>query len=240
MKYIPVIFLATLTIVGQSQMAFSQQPISKGEWTFKNEKPVSVTFDYGTELTVKEVDRLSSCTSLTRIVMGYAGVDSEFVEIEGDLLKLGRLKNLEEVHLCKDQMNDDDLKFIALLPKIRTLEFNADNGYDAEHEIPICTDRCGDHLRSAKTLRSLVIHDGEFTDKFVAKNHRGLAKLGSVDPEFGGTDGRITSTALGTLQEAEVPFDRFRPLHCRRSQAPRQVEGFGGAGSEFAGPPRQE
>ena len=166
--------VAKIKLANQSQTAFSQQPISKGEWTYKNEKPESVTFDYGTELTAKEVDRLSNCTSLTQVVMGYAGVNSEYVVIEGDLLKLGRLKNLKDVHLNKDGINDDDLKFVALLPKIHTLEFNADNGYD---NAPICTDRCADHLSSAKTLRSLVIHDGQFTDKFVAKITEGLSNL---------------------------------------------------------------
>ncbi|MCS7466945.1 hypothetical protein NZK35_09840 [Stieleria sp. ICT_E10.1] len=166
--------VAKIKLVNQSPTAFSQHPLSKGAWTFKNEKPESVTFDYGTELTAREVDRLSNCTSLTRIVMGYVGVDSEYVTIEGDLLKLGRLKNLKDVHLNKDGINDDDLKFIALLPKIHTLEFNADNGYDGA---PICTDRCAEHLRSVKTLRSLVIHDGQFTDKFVAKITEGLSNL---------------------------------------------------------------
>ncbi len=177
MRIIPAFFLATVIITDQSQMAFSQQPISKGAWTFKNDKPDSVTFDYGTELTVKDIDQISSQTSLTRMVMGYAGVDSEYVEIEGDLLKLGRLKNLQEVHLCIDALNDDDLKFIALLPTLQTLEFNADNGYDPVHNILTCTDRCADHLRSAETLRSLVIHDGQFTDKFVAKITEGLSNL---------------------------------------------------------------
>jgi len=106
--------------------------------------------------------------------MGYAGVDSEWVEIEGDLWKLRRLQNLEEVHLCKDGINDDDLKFIALLPKIHTLEFNADNGYDSG---PICTDQCADHLRSAKTLRRLLIHDGQFS---VGKTRRGKPNDASV------------------------------------------------------------
>ena len=101
MRIIPAMLLAMVAIAGQSKMAFSQQPISKGSWTFKNDKLDSVTFDYGTELTAEEIDQISSHTSLTRMVMGYAGVDSEYVEIEGDLLKLGRLKNLQEVHLCK-------------------------------------------------------------------------------------------------------------------------------------------
>ena len=166
--------VAKIKLANQSQMAFSQQPISKGEWTYNNGKPESVTFVYGTALTAKEIDQLSKCMSLTQVVMGYAGVNSEYVVIEGDLLKLGRLKNLKGVHLNKDGINDDDLKFVALLPKIHTLEFNADNGYE---NAPICTDRCADHLRSAKTLRSLVIHDGQFTDKFVAKITEGLSNL---------------------------------------------------------------
>lgn len=37
-------------------MAFSQRPMSKGAWTFKNEKRESVTFDYGTE----EADKADS------------------------------------------------------------------------------------------------------------------------------------------------------------------------------------
>ena len=95
MRRILVVLLASLTIVGQSQMAFSQQPISKGEWTYKNGKPESATFDYGTELTAEEIDRLSRCTSIARIVMGYAGVDSEYVTVEGDLLKLGAIEKPE-------------------------------------------------------------------------------------------------------------------------------------------------
>ena len=165
--------------------------------------------------------------------MGYAGVDSEYVVIEGDLLKLGRLKNLKDVHLNKDGINDDDLKFVALLPKIHTLEFNADNGYD---NAPICTDRCADHLRSAKTLRSLVIHDGQFTDKFVAKITEGLSNLEVLSLNSAELTDESLRLLCRSMQETEVPFDRIRPLHCRRPQAPRQVEGFGGTGSEFAGP----
>ena len=100
MKYVAVILMVSLTIEGQSQMAFSQQPISKGNWTYKNEKPESVTFDYGTELTTEDIDRLSGCASIVRIVMGYAGVDSEYVTIHGDLRKLGGLTNLEKLRTC--------------------------------------------------------------------------------------------------------------------------------------------
>lgn len=154
--------------------AFPHRSIAKGTWSYVNGKPYSVTFDYGTELTAEDIDRLSRLASIVRISMGYAGVDSEYVTIDGDLLKLGRLKNLEDVHLNKDGIDNDDLKFIALLPKIHTLEFNADNGYANG---PICTDQCADYLRSAKTLRRLLIHDGQFTDKLVAKITQGLPDL---------------------------------------------------------------
>ncbi len=214
MQMIPVFLLATVMITGQSQVAFSQQPISKGAWTFKNDKPDSVTFDYGTALTVKEIDQISSQTSLTRMIMGYAGIDSEYVEIEGDLLKLGRLKNLQEVHLCIDALNDDDLKFIALLPTLRTLEFNADNGYDPVHEIATCTDRCADHLRSAKTLRSLVIHDGQFTDKFVAKITEGLSNLEVLSlnsVELTDESLRLLSERCKKLKSLSITSDHFTP-----------------------------
>ena len=209
MRYIPTVFLATLAILVQPQMAFSQHPISKGVWTFKNDKPESVTFDYGTELTAKEVDRLSSCTSLSRIVMGYAGVDSEYVEIEGDLLKLGRLKNLKYVHLNKGRINDEDLKFVALLPKIHTLEFNADNGSD---NAPSCSDRCADHLCSAKTLRSLVIHDGRFTDKFVAKITEGLPNLEVLSlssADLTDESLRLLSARCKKLKSLSIASDHF-------------------------------
>jgi uncharacterized protein (TIGR03067 family) len=212
MRCIPAIFLVSLTIVGQSHMAFSQQPISKGEWTYKNERPESVTFDYGTELTVKDVDQLSRCTSLTRVVMGYAGSDLECVEVEGDLLKLGRLENLEQVHLGIEAMNDDHLKFIALLPKLQALEFNADSGYEAIHETAICTDRCADHLRSAKTLRSLVIHDGRFTDKFVAKITEDLSNLEVLSlnsAELTDESLRLLSERCKKLKSLSIASDHF-------------------------------
>jgi len=53
MRCNPAVFLATL-IVGLSQIAFSQQPMSKGSWSYKTGKPKIVNFDYGTELTAGE------------------------------------------------------------------------------------------------------------------------------------------------------------------------------------------
>ncbi|TWU27961.1 TIGR03067 domain-containing protein [Novipirellula artificiosorum] len=209
--FLPIVLVA-LTLAAQSQLTFSQQPIAQGEWTYKNGKPDRVTFVYGAALTDEEVDQLSSYTSLTQIVMGYAGVDSEFVEIEGDLSKLGRLKNLEEVHLCVDALKDDDLRFIAHLPKLQILEFNADNGYDEIHEIPVCTDRCANYLRAATTLRSLIIHDGQFTDKFVDKITEGLPNLEELSlnsAEFTDESLRLLAERCKKLNSLSIASNHF-------------------------------
>ncbi len=183
----------------------------KGDWLHKDGKLDSVTFDYGTVLTAKEIDRLSAYESIARLRMGFAGVDSEYVELEGDLLKLGRLRNLEDVHLCKDGITDDDLKFIALLPKLHTLEFNADNGNGGA---PVCTDQCGDHLRMAKTLRSLVIHDGQFSDQFVAKIAKGLPHLETLQVNSADlTDKSLQLLAdrCKNLKSLTISSDHFTP-----------------------------
>ena len=207
-RFLPVL-LASLTIFGQSQIALSKQPLSKGTWTYKNGKPRSVTFDYGTELTAQDIDHLSRCTTITRIVMGYAGVDSEYVTLAGDLSELRRLRNLEELHLCKDGINDDDLKFIASLPKIHTLEFNADNGYD---RAPICTDQCAAHLCAAKALRKLVVHDGQFTDKFVATITEGLQNLEELSlnsAELTDESLRLIADRCKKLKSLSIASDHF-------------------------------
>ncbi len=192
-----------------AKKALSQRPLSKGTWSYKNGKPESVTFDYGTELTAEDIDRLSGFGSIARINMGYAGIDSEYVTIEGELLKLAQLKNLQEIHLCKDGINDDDLRFVALLPKIHTLEFNADNGSD---DAPICTDGCADHLSAAKTLRKLVIHDGQFTDKFVAtitKQLSGLEELWLNSPELTDESLRLLADRCKKLKTLRIASDHF-------------------------------
>ena len=209
MRCIPAVVFALLVIVARSQIAFSQQPMSHGEWTYKDGKPVSVTFVYGTVLTVREIDQLSGFTSLNRIVMGYAGIDSEYVEIEGDLWKLGRLRNLEELHLCVDALNDDDLKFVSKLPKLRTLEFNADS---ADENIPTCTDRSAEHMRAAKSLRNLVIHNGTFSDKFIeilAQDLPNLEKLSMNSAKLTDESLRILADRCKKLKSLSITSDNF-------------------------------
>lgn len=208
MRLIPAVCLATLPI-WQSLTVASQQPMSKGSWAYRDGQPESVTFDYGTELSAEDMDRLSAFDSIAQIQFGFASIDSEYVTIKGGLLPLGRLKKLRDVHLNKDGIHDDDLKFVALLPEIHTLEFNADNGYDGA---PICTDRCAKHLTSATTLRELSIHDGQFTDKFVEKIVKGLPKLEKLvlnSPELTDESLRFIGEQCRNLKVLHIASDHF-------------------------------
>lgn len=209
MKEIIAIILASLSMFGPQQAASSQPLTSKGHWSYQNGKPEGVVFDYGTKLTTQDIDQLSRSVSIARITMGYAGIDCEYVAIEGGLLKLGQLKNLQEVHLCIDGMGDDDLRFVALLPRIHTLEFNADNGRDGA---PICTDGCADHLSAAKTLRKLVVHDGRFTDKFVAtitKRLSGLEELWLNSADLTDESLRLLADRCKKLKTLRIASEHF-------------------------------
>jgi len=216
--------LALLTIIGEFQLAFAQQPMLKGAWSCKGGTPERVVFDYGTVLTSEEIERLSRVSSLTHITMGYAGVDSEYVTMEGDLLKLGRLKKLKALHFCIDGIKDKDLRFVGLLPEIHTLEFNADSGYDGA---PICTDRCADHLGSAKTLRRLVLHGGEFTDKFVATITQSLPDLEELmlnSSELSDESLRLIAERCKHLKSLSITSDHFTVAGLKHLDKLKQLE----------------
>lgn len=198
--FLPVIW-SILALVGHSQ-----QPMSKGSWSYKSGKLVAVNFDYGTELTAKDIDRLSGFESIAQISMGFAGVNSEYVAIEGDLLKLGQLKNLKVLCLNKHGIVDDDLKFISRLPKIRELEFNAINGKGG------CTDRCADFLSEAKTLRELRIWNGQFSDKFIDKITRGMPNLAELmlgSRDLTDESLRLISERCKNLKVLSISSDHF-------------------------------
>jgi hypothetical protein len=192
-----VVTCLAATIARAQQDSSLERPLTR---LLENPDSKSINIPYGTKLTASDIDRLSQRTKLVELEMGFPQIDSEYVTIEGDLQKLGRLRHLEVLRLCKDGIKDDDLKFIASLPRIRILEINADNGYEGA---PICTDRCADYLSRAKTLRTLMIYDGRFTDKFVDKLTRGLPDLEVL---------WLTSSAALTDESLRMIGDRCKNL----------------------------
>jgi hypothetical protein len=118
---------------------------------------------------------------LTELKIGTAEISSEYVEISECRSVLGKLQSLEELVLCKRDLIDADLEFIAQLPKLASLRFNAEN-YAAPLDGPFVTDRCADSLVRSKSLRSISIHEARhLTPRFIAKLATGLPSLARLE-----------------------------------------------------------
>ncbi|MEM9657309.1 MAG: hypothetical protein AAF961_03020 [Planctomycetota bacterium] len=168
-----------------------------------------LTFPYGSKVSGDELAELSRLPGIVHIEMGFAPIDSEYVTLEGGTSPLGRFKDLEVLRLCKDGIHDADLRFVAQLSRLRTLEFNADNGRD---DAPVCTDKCAELLCRAKQLRHVAIWDGQFTDRFVAALVSGLPKLETLQLNSDGfTDAALKSIATHgkNLRKVVIASDQF-------------------------------
>ena len=76
-------------------------------------------------VTAEDVEGIAGAKSLKNIELGFVGASSESVASDGDMRKWEQLKRLERVHLCKEKIVDNDLAFVAKLPVLKDLEFNA-------------------------------------------------------------------------------------------------------------------
>ena len=141
----------------------------------------SLFIPFGSNLSADDIDYLSTLENLTNIDLGFAGVSSEYVSIEGDLSALGKLRNLETLHLSKENMTDADLEFVARLPSLRRLDFNALTNHDGKSPVKL-TDKCADHICQASNLKSIWAHDATMlSDKFVGRLTQGLHDLEHLD-----------------------------------------------------------
>jgi hypothetical protein len=137
---------------------------------------IRVEISYGTTLKKEDVEFLSSLQSVEELSFG-GNLDDEYVVIEGSLAPLAILKRLESVFLCKRDMSDSDLSFLAQLPNLQQLEFLA--GPNPSHESgSSVTDACAESIKKAKSLRWLRI-DGQsqLSDRFVDEITQRLTKL---------------------------------------------------------------
>lgn len=142
----------------------------------RHPKLESLEIVYGTNLTHEDVACLSTLTGLNDLRIGQELIDP-LVTIDGDLSPLANLTSLKSLLICKNGISDEDLRFIASLPRITDLEFNADTGLWDDDPSNL-TDACGDYLRRAATLKSIRVQGcGTLTDEFIAKITEGLAGL---------------------------------------------------------------
>ena len=168
-----------------------------------------VEISYGSELSRADLDAISKLSGLRELVIGFPGVASEYVTIEGGLSSLGQLKQLQVLRFCVDGIQDEDLKFLAELPQLQTLEFRADSG---RNEPPVCTDKCAEHLGKATRLKHLDIAGGQFSDAFLADLLQRLPNLESLQvasDQF--TDASLDSIAkhAGQLRTLSIASNQF-------------------------------
>ncbi|MCC9642264.1 hypothetical protein LOC71_08255 [Rhodopirellula sp. JC740] len=155
-----------------------------------------VEIDYGTTLTSDDVAFLSSLEGVSDIWIG-GNLQSEYVTIESDMLPLSKLKHLENLFLCKRDMQDKDLAFVAELPEIQYLEFLADTNPWDEKGLAV-TDDCANYLCRATTLRHLLIYWGDnLTDRFISEISQSLEHLEHLDVD----SSRLTDNALQMLAQ---------------------------------------
>ncbi len=170
----------------------------------------SVNISYGTKLTSDDLAYLSTLVNLKGIRIGQEIFDSPII-IEGDLSKLGSMKSLEWVHLCKHDIKDSDLKFIASLPKITELVFNAES--ELQSGGSAVSDLCADYLCRAKTLESIYVQGyGKLTDEFVLKIADGLPNLKHLDlscPNLTDKSLRFLAKRCKKLRWLNVHSNRF-------------------------------
>lgn len=151
---------------------------------FKNFSTLEeLTFPYGVSLDVEILKYLTKSTKLKKLTLGFVGVNSESVNIEGDVNKFALLKNLESAHLCIDKINDRHLKFVAALPRLQRLEFNA-GGDGIGRRKSGCSDECATYIARASSLKHLWVHDAHhLTDLFIKRISDSLTGLSSLDIE---------------------------------------------------------
>lgn len=142
-----------------------------------------VVYFYGEVIDADDFLELAKVQSLRGIEVGFYDSADDYASIEGDIAKLGVIKQVESVSLNIAPIKDDDLSFVAALPRLTCLAVNV--GKESMHSRrtgPGCTDRCAEHLAKAAGIEVLLIHDGmELTDRFVDRLTATVRKLKELE-----------------------------------------------------------
>lgn len=141
---------------------------------------VSLEISYGTVLTEDDIAFLSTLEGIKQLSFG-GNLSDGYVVFQGSTSPLSKLKQLESLFLCKRDMRDRDLEFVAELPHLQFLEFLAGpNPWALEG--PTVTDACAESIRRATSLRWLRIDgDANLSDRFVDGISKDLKELEFLD-----------------------------------------------------------
>lgn len=142
-----------------------------------------VVYVYGEVINADDFLELAKVKSLRGIAIGSMASSIESAAIDGDFSKLGSVKQLESVSLNVEPVADDDLRFVAQLPRLTSIEVFVGGEDESEgREGPGCTDHCAEHLSKAVHLESLwVFGGGELSDRFIDRLTDGTRNLKRLD-----------------------------------------------------------
>lgn len=142
-----------------------------------------VVYFYGEVIDADDFLELAKVKSLRGIAIGSMASAVESAAIDGDVSKLGSLKQLESVSLNIEPVADDDLRFVSQLPRLTSIEvFVGGKDETVGREGPGCTDHCAEHLSKAVRLESLWISGGgELSDQFIDRLTAGTGNLKRLD-----------------------------------------------------------
>lgn len=187
----------------------------------------SVHVYYGTNLTADDLAVLGTLENVRELMLGGVSSAIESVTIEGGLDKLAGMKGLRSLWLCKERFHDEDLEFIAKLPKLESVDLFADN-YEYGPK-SLITDRSAEFLKRAKTLQRISIYGGErLTDKFVDIISRDLPDFEELTlwpaPELTDKSLELLATRCPQLKQLELHSQRFTDRGVQHLTAAKQLE----------------
>jgi hypothetical protein len=141
------------------------------------------TTGYGHVVRADDFAHLAKIKGLRRLEIGFWGSDSEWATVDGEISKLEVLKQIESLSLNVDGIGDDDLRFVAKLPRLTSIELYAGGAEPhSGRKGPGCTDRCAEHLSKAAGLESLRFHgNAGLSDRFVDRLTAGARNLKELD-----------------------------------------------------------
>lgn len=181
---------------------------------------------YGTKLTPDDIAVLGALENVRDLMLGGVSSAGEAVTIDGSLEKLAGMKGLRTLWLCKERFRDEDLEFLAKLPKLESVDLFADNDYEQKS---LVTDRSAEFLKRAKTLQRISIFGSErLTDKFVDVISRELPDFEDLElwpsPELTDKSLEMLASRCPQLKQLDLQSKRITDRGVEHLTAAKQLE----------------
>lgn len=178
------------------------------------------------KVSAEEMRFIATFPNLKRLTLGDA---PEGVEISREALQVvGEIAGLELLHLCKEELRDEDLAFLLKLRKLKALRIQASDMIDPNDPHGL-TDRAAGVLARLPLLEELEIYGkGPYSDEFF-RAILSLPKLRILD--FTSASATDETLRLAAKKESLIKVDATSPKFTedgikalRESKSLKQIE----------------